>query len=456
MRVSSQWVLCGLVLPLAVACGGDDKADDDEPCSLEAQTGCEQGLVCEEVVGGEPGCFAPITVKGKVFDTGSSAGVEGARVVARDANDAPISSVAVTDSSGDYSLNVPTRRNQEGEPQEATYTLRADAAGYLTYPLPPRVAIPILVSNATEGVVQSAATDIGLVPLEDTAGLGAISGEVLLDGARGTLVVANSGGVGVTGIADRDGQYTVFNVPAGAVEVVGYKQGFNLKPASASVTAGETASGVDLESLGETAATVSGKIEIVNPGMGTDTSVILAVKSTFLEDAARGEVPPGLRVSEVSGAFEVPGVPDGTYVVLAAFENDFLVRDPDYTIGGTSIVEVTVSGGSVALSESFKVTGALDVVSPDGEETVTGTPTFVWNDDSSEKSYGVSVFDAFGALIWEKNDLPSVSGSRDVSVEYGGPALTPGQIYQFRATSFAGDGAPISRTEDLRGVFIYE
>jgi hypothetical protein len=41
-----------------------------------------------------------------------------------------------------------------------------------------------------------------------------------------------------------------------------------------------------------------------------------------------------------------------------------------------------------------------------------------------------------------------------VSAEYGGPALTPGMYYRFRATSWK-DGSPISRTEDLRGVFVY-
>src|SRR5690606_14531944 len=201
------------------------------------------------------------------------------------------------------------------------------------------------------------------------------------DYAQGTLVVAGgeaggSGG-GVTGIAGFDGTYTVFNVPAGDVAVRGYATGLQLAPTTAAVTAGEITTGVDLAFLGAATATVSGKIEIVNPGMGSDTSVILAVDETFIENAASGETPPGLRIAPVSGAFRIDNVPDGNYVVLAAFENDFLVRDPDQSIGGTSIVRVTVNGASTQLSESFKVTGALDVVSPDAEEVVSATPTFV-------------------------------------------------------------------------------
>jgi len=41
----------------------------------------------------------------------------------------------------------------------------------------------------------------------------------------------------------------------------------------------------------------------------------------------------------------------------------------------------------------------------------------------------------------------------DVTVAYGGPALTSGGYYQCRATSIKA-GVPISRTEDLLGVFV--
>jgi hypothetical protein len=50
--------------------------------------------------------------------------------------------------------------------------------------------------------------------------------------------------------------------------------------------------------------------------------------------------------------------------------------------------------------------------------------------------------------------VPRVTGSENVSHAYGGPALQQGMYYQFRATSIK-DGSKISRTEDLRGVFVF-
>ncbi len=40
-------------------------------------------------------------------------------------------------------------------------------------------------------------------------------------------------------------------------------------------------------------------------------------------------------------------------------------------------------------------------------------------------------------------------------MQYGGPALQTGGYYQFRATSMK-NTAPISRTEDLLGVFFVQ
>jgi hypothetical protein len=79
----------------------------------------------------------------------------------------------------------------------------------------------------------------------------------------------------------------------------------------------------------------------------------------------------------------------------------------------------------------------------------------VWEDDSGEDHYEVVVYDAYGNLIWEKLDVPGVSGSKTVTQAYEGPALAPGMLYQFRATSIKNGGSPISRTEDLKGVFLF-
>ncbi|WP_438019768.1 hypothetical protein WMF18_12190 [Sorangium sp. So ce315] len=450
MRSMAAGVLCALI---GVGCGGDD--DQPKGCSVAEQTGCAAPQVCEEVEGAEPACFDPVTLKGRVYDSLDDKAIAGARVLARDANDAVISRVAVTGEDGTYELAVPARRDANGVPVKADITLRADALAYETFPKAPRVALPIDVATAAGAplTIASAATEIALLPLADSEGLGAVSGVVRADEPGGTLLVAG----GATGAADLDGSYTIFNVPAGEVTVKGYGARLALDTASATVSAGKETKGVDLHATGEATAVVSGKVEIVNASGGSATSVILVVADTFDEATARGETPRGLRQGNVTGVFSIAGVPDGEYVILAAFENDALVRDPDTSIGGTEIVRITVAGGDLPVQESFKVTGALAVVSPGASamDEVSGAPTFVFEDDSSEDMYEVSLFDALGEKIWENLEVPRVTGSENVTVAYDGPELIPGMIYQFRATSKKGS-TPISQTEDLKGVFLYK
>jgi len=466
MKRTIPGALCALIG--ALGCGGDDTdSREDKGCSVTAQSGCALGQVCEEVEGGNPACYAPVTFSGKVADLTNSKPIANAHVVARDANNAAVSHVALSGPDGVYKLQVPAKRDKSGKPVQVSYTLRADASGYNTFPQPPREAVPIDVSTATGTPldVNSAATDIGLLAVPDAGTLGRVSGKVLADFPGGTLVVAG----GATGVADFDGTYTVFNVPAGDRQVSGYAAGLQLAPATAKVTAGAETPNVDLALKGAATAVVSGKVDIVNPGDGKDTSVILVVEETFAglekENGAslRGEAPRGLREAGVSGEFSIKDVPDGKYVVLAAFENDFLVRDPDTSIGGTEIVHITVASNSLPIAEGFKVTGALGVKSPGATklEEVSGTPTFSWEDDSSEDHYELRVYDALGNKIWEDDAVPGVSGSDTVSATYAGPALKPGMIYQFRATSIGKSSGgkpatPISQTEDLRGVFIYK
>ncbi len=436
----------------ALSCGSDEEKETADTCQVGTDQGCDEGLVCEDVADGNPACFEPVKVEGTVTGALDGAPVEGAIVVARDANGAAVSGTATTDADGHYSLVVPVPRNAEGEPMETEYTLRADASGYETFPMAPRVAIPVRVDAETKGVVEGAATDIVLLPLEDSQDLGTISGKVDVEEPKGTLVVAGES----TALVDTDGSFTLFNVPEGEVTVTAYQQGSNLEPVSVDVIAGETVAVLSIQATDAAAHQVSGKVEIVNPGDGTDTSVILVVEDTFVENAARGEVPPGLRATGVSGDFSIEGVPDGRYVVLAAFENDDLVRDPDVCIGGTEIVRIQVEGDDIVLDDSFKVTGSLEVIDPDGEELVSGVPTLRWADDSGEDHYEVAIYDAKGNQVWQKLDVPGVSGEKEVSVECTDAELESGMVYQFRATSIKKDACPISRTEDLRGVFRVE
>ena len=139
-------------------------------------------------------------------------------------------------------------------------------------------------------------------------------------------------------------------------------------------------------------------------------------------------------------------MPPGRYVVLAAFENDDLVRDPDESIGGTDIVHIEVAGSDVTTDKSFKITEALAVISPGAytlEVIDTGEPTFIWADDSSEKGYELRVYDAFGELVHEDTDVPLVSGPDRVTYTWTNAALQAGMIYQFRAHVRV-DGQPLT------------
>jgi len=458
--------LSHLAIPvLLIGCGGDG----DKRCDPAAQSGCDDGERCEEVSGGEPVCLAPVELRGRVIDLGDARGVAGARVVAVDVNGAAASSVAISDSDGSYVLPVPALRNADHTPSAFAVSLRADAAGYLSFPGTVRQALPVDIATATADgdgfVIQSALTDIGLFA-KANAPAGSIRGKVAVpDDHAGVLVVGETGGMGFAAIAGRDGDYQIFNVPAGHYKVTAYAVGHVYTAAEVDVAA--TAVVRDLSLDAAAPGSLTGQVSIVDGGGASTTSVVAFVESTFDPVTGRGIAPPGLRSPRtgppsVTGSFAIDGVPPGRYVVVAAFENDGLVRDPDHCIAGTADVHVEVAAGQPAAAPSvFKLTGALAMSSPGAlmADAVTGAPTFRWADDSSEDHYLVEVFDAFGQRTW-MSTIPGVSGS-DPSLVYAGPPLQAGMYYQWRVTSLkanthGGAECELSRSEDLRGVFVMQ
>ena len=456
---------------------------------------CAQGLACDPVDGAETYvCGAAFQLEGQVTDSLSGEPIEGALVAALDQTGQPVTDVVATDSCGAYILPIAIRRTAEGEFAEMPqWTLIASAQDYQPFPAGLRPALPVDIVEAVpdedppeppEGeeededeeeqhlaqVVENAATSIALIPLDEEDRGGAIvSGTVGTDADEraGTLVVAEAGERrSPYAIADASGHYTLFNVPSAGVEIRGYRKGLQVEPTMISGGDGEHLEAVDLAVVGGPISTVTGSINIVNAEGGSITSVVLVPAAAYNAALERGPVPLGLREPDpplppdVANAFSLEGVPNGTYKVLVAFENDALVRDPDEGIAGTEIQEITVADGrDMAVEESFKVTQALRIVGPgaDAPEEVEAKPTFVWADDSSEDGYEVTVFDALGTIVWEV-DAPRVTGSENVELEYDGPALEAGMYYQFRVVSFHEDQAErqyISRTEDLRGVFFH-
>ncbi len=457
-------------------CEGDSSCVEDDDGTGRCLVGragecdesddCAPGLVCAETAGNEANkCWADVVIRGKVFDAASLDGIPDAHIIALDDESTAVSDVAISGPDGGYELSVPVVRDADGKPTDEIFTLRAGAPDYLTFPGGIRTALPIDASTASGDapyVISNAVTDIALIILQEgERGRPSVSGFVSSDVRRdGVLVVAEAGGTGYSAVSSISGDFTIFNVPSGTYKVSGYAADVQLTPADVTVE-DEPVSDVELADAGDTTVTVDGTIQLVNGGQ--PTSVVLVVESTFQENFARGEVPSGLRAPRtgppnVSGAWSIEGVPAGKYVVLAAFENDESVRDPDQAIGGTSIVRLTVAPSTdITVSTSFKVTEALDVISPGANrpEGLTSAPTLRWEDDSSEKFYEVRVFNAYGDEVWSNLMVPEVSGGGEVSIPYGGP-FEAGMYYQFRATSFrtpGGMATPISTTEDLRGVF---
>jgi hypothetical protein len=257
---------------LGTGCG------DDGPCDFNANTGCDDGKACERVQdSAEPICAAPVVVTGRVFDLDTNKGIAGARILGLDANNAAISFVAISDASGNYSLGIPTLRTADGAPTTIPeITLRADVEGYLTFPSGIRPALPVDTSAPQmEGgrlVIASSVTDIGMLPI--AAGgpaLGTIHGHVAENPTdAGMLVVAEVGGKGFSALADREGDFTIYNVPEGEAEVAAYALGYNYDRAAATVVAAKEVE-VNLALSEAAASTVSGSVQIVNGQAGEAT-----------------------------------------------------------------------------------------------------------------------------------------------------------------------------------------
>lgn len=455
--------LLPLLALLLAACGDDDRPA--KACTVGDAATCAPGFVCEPVAGqDEPGCFAPVYVHGRVFDLDMGSGVAAARVDAEEAGGRPVGDVATTADDGTYVLRIPSvRKDGSGAPAGQTIKLGAAARDYAPFPGGLRVSLPIDTAKAERAVdgawvIEGGATSIGLDLLpEAMRGLPSISGTVEQPRSvnpYGTIVTAeNFSTHTITGRADARGEYVLFNVPAGTWTVHAYRRGLNHHGVQATVE-GADVDRVDLKLANTKTATLSGAVSIV-AGSGA-TSVVVALANDFDDVRVRGTLVPGLRAPEpgaapdVTGAFRIDGIPDGYYVVLAAFENDGLVRDPDPDIAGTQIQRVLVLDGVVTTSPAFKVTSAVKITGPgagDSVETISGTPTFRWEAYPSAKSYLLELFDTYGKEVW----TTTVSTT---SAAYGGSeTLEPGMPYQWRVTAFGNASNPISITEDLRGVF---
>ncbi len=488
---------------VAAGCGGKS----EKTC---VETGCASGLVCEPVVGSAPGCFERIYVRGRVYDLAiadaSTNGLAGARIVGQDVNGAPVSSVAISGSAGQYEFSVTAPRNSDGSPASGSVTLRVDRAGFEPFPFGLRTALPIALTGATHGsgrwTVQGSLTDVGLDAIA-SAPAGEITGTVQLPSSGGVLVVAECGGLAYTAVPGSDGTYGIFNVPDGTCDVAAYAKGVNYTPVNVTVAgAGINPVTANLARSAVQTATVSGSVQFVSSTFWDYTSVLLVVDSTYDAARVRGIAPPGLKASGVTkgSSWTISGIPDGHYRVLAAFETDYVVRDPS-DIGGTAVLEFQVVNGvpllmdgttSAASLQGFKITGAVRLTAPiagdtgvcstssvphappadpaalpvGGCTTASVAPSFAWMSYSATDVYEVTVVDELGATVWQAQVDKGAGGvtygataSPVSSTLVAAQALATGASYQVRVKAQKTDpqsGAvtsTLSTSEDLLGVF---
>ncbi len=420
-------------------------------------------------------CQPQLLVQGFVFDAETEEAIEGAHVIAFDGERRALSDVSVTDEDGEYEMTIPAVRDEEGEPIQQFFTLRASAQDYQTFPEGLRQAQPIDASEHDEDdgrlIIDTAQTDIALIELpQDERGYPHISGTVDVDGGLGgVLVVAEPDGVdpseveeniGISAASGLDGSFTIFNVPPDDYVVRGHIADYQLDPEPVAVD-DENIDDVILTEAEDDPADVTGQIQIVR-GEG-QTSVLLMVASTYDEVTRHGEAPAGLRAprtgpGDIDGSWTIEGVPAGDYVAVAGYEADGFARFLDEGVAGTELVYFTVDEGDeeIDLGDSFKVVEALETFGPgaDGPEGVADKPTLSWGPISNGDHYDVIVFDALGNVTFEEEQIPHEGGKREYEIEYDGE-FDEGMYYQFRATAHR-MGSQQTTTEMLLGVFYAE
>lgn len=398
------------------------------------------------------------TLMGTVTDASSSSTLSDALIVVFDAStNSPTGASVSSGSDGTYSVEL----------DPGTYFVKASRQGYDNSPPSSITPISFDISKGVETT-----KDIEMFESSITNG-GWITGNVAVNGVAvaGALVVAENTGNGYSSISDEDGNYTIFNVPAGTYGVIAWLGGYNAIEVSASVTASTESAGTDITMTEGASGSVTGQITFLATG-----NIEVDVALTHL---ATGETIPGLSTITVSSTYELTNVPNGTYLARASYNNDGIVMDPDWIIKNGEPF-VTVSSGAV--ERPFSVTNSVIVNSPSNAASsvepvtvATTTPTFEWTAYSSTSDYVIEVTDANGNLIWGGIDNSGaepvktvIIPSSELSVEYNSDgtasiaALESGKTYRWRVFASKDSNQStvgwdlISVSEDQRGLFTVE
>lgn len=393
-----------------------------------------------------------------VVEADTETAIAGARVVVIDGDTGQPIDVLITDENGKASKVYNTGPLQ----------LKVSSQGYDPSPAPGIPPLPVqIVKDQTTSIT------VDLFPITDGAARGTISGTVTNTQGQpvaGALVVAVSAADGTTVVgsttAGPDGSYILYNVPEGDVVLDTFIGGLNFDRTGTVTVVADTQTDQPLAAAGVAGGRISGHVSFLAISGST-------IDITLVHPGTR-EVLPKLR-TYTSGQYEISGVPDGTFDIVASLENDGYVLDPDSVVK-FGVPQVTIVAGGSITGEDFDVTGSIELTNPalkaDGSvPELSDTPTFTWVKNSSYASatdYAIEVVDESGTTVWGGFSLntstgilePSVTVAQgnNPSIVYAGPSLTPGRYYQLRVYArdvldAAGNFKLLSASETLDGLF---
>lgn len=391
-------------------------------------------------------------VEGIITDFETSLAIADVRIIVFDANtNSPIGDTYSTNANGEYSIEL----------YPGTYYLKLNCLGYESIPHPGVTALPIAVV-----INESVVADFQMSASNIIDG-GVISGTVTaLDASvAGGLIIAEKGDLAYSSVSDADGNYFIYNVPAGDYSVKCWKAGYNSNIQEINIEASMEKSDVNITLTQDATANVTGTISfLATENKEVDVSLVHPVTK---------ETVPGLNIKTEGGNYIFENVPNGTYIGRASFENDSLVLDPDWVVknGGEPTIEVN----NADVSLNYSVTGAVSLQNPTNNSLSTqpvevslDTLSFSWIPYPSTSDYVIEVIDGNGNIIWggfsadwsQKNIV--IPGSQ-TSIEYDADGtanaqLEAGKTYRWRIFSSKDDNQSvtgwrlISVSEDQMGL----
>jgi hypothetical protein len=364
-------------------------------------------------------------VKGVVKNASTSAVISNARVLVYDANtNAPAANSIFTGSDGSYSFSL----------VPGSYYIKVYKLGFENVPPADIVAVPFTIA-----LQQTVTLDVQMNALT-ASNLGTISGQVTAssNAAAGVLVVASGTSAGYSSVTDKNGDYWIYNVPAGTYTVKAWDSGYNSSSLNVTLASSGNSQNNNLSLAAGAPGSVKGSVTFLAT-TNIEVDVSLVNPQTL-------ETIPGLTTTTSSYNYTISNVPAGTYIARASYANDGKVMDPDWILKNG---EPTVIVSTSAVTMNFSVTGAVILVSPTNASSTTVpfvisslTPTFSWTAYASTDDYVIEVSDVNGNVIWggfsSNGTVKNISIPKtNTSIVYNSDgnasqALQNGNIYRWR------------------------